>query len=290
MRHAMILVLVLAGCGQELPSSTGNSPAEPGASPRAADANAAPPGGAANADAAFAGPNGAADPGRKIIHTADIDLVVEEFGPIPDQVRALARQSGGYIAKSNLRGSTGRPRGGDWTLRVPTDKYDSLLDELESLGEVRRSSSNSQDVSEEYYDVEARIRNKKQEETRLLRHLEESTGRLEDILLIEKELSRVRGEVERMEGRLRVLADLTTLTTIHLTVEEIKNYVPPAAPTFATQIGRSFDGSWGALVDFGKGLTLLVVILSPWLVAMGTPALIVALTVRRVVRRRQALR
>ena len=108
------------------------------------------------------------------------------------------------------------------------------------LGEVRHNHVGSQDVTEEYFDLEARIRNKREEEKRLLKHLADSTGKLEDILAVEKELSRVRGEAEQMEGRLRYLADRADLTTVTIEANEWKDYKPPVAATFSTQVGRTF--------------------------------------------------
>jgi tellurite resistance protein len=66
---------------------------------------------------------------------------------------------------------------------------------------VRSLNSDAQDVTEEFYDVDARLRNKRVEEQRLVEHLKKSTARLQDILAVEREISRVRGEIEQMEGR-----------------------------------------------------------------------------------------
>ena len=140
-------------------------------------------------------------------------------------MKDLAEQHSGYIAKSNVRGRPGSPRSGEWTIRVPVANYEDFLAAARELGETRSVRTDSDDVTAEFYDVEARIRNKKQEEDRLRKHLEDSTGKLEDILHVEREISRVRGEIERMEGRMRVLKDLTSLTTINLRVDEIEDYI-----------------------------------------------------------------
>lgn len=225
---------------------------------------------------------------RKIIYTAEVDLVVEQLAGVREKVEALVKKSGGYVAKSNLRGTSGRPRGADWTVRIPVEKYGEFLDAAQALGEVRTLSSNSQDVSEEFYDVEARIRNKKLEESRLLKHLEESTGKLEDILAVEGEISRVRGEIEQMEGRLRVLTNLTSLTTVTLRVTEIKNYVPEAAPTYGTRVGRSFAASISGLVTFAQNASILAVVVAPWAGAFLVPLLLFIALLRSLLRRFRA--
>jgi hypothetical protein len=180
---------------------------------------------------------------HKIIYTATIDLVVEDFAGVPDKLIALVKQFDGYIADSNLTGATGHSRRGTWKVRVPVERFESFVNSAKGLGELISAGTNSQDVSEEFYDVEARLRNKTKEEERLLKLLEDRPGKLEDVIAIERELSRVREEIERMQGRLRVLTDLTTLTTVTLTINEIKNYEPPQTATLTTRLRRSFGGS-----------------------------------------------
>ncbi len=222
---------------------------------------------------------------RKIIYTANIELAVEDFSGVPERVTALARDFGGYLAGSNQNGSTGESRRGTWTIRIPVERYDEFLKSAKSLGELIRMVTDARDVSEEYVDVDARIRNKTKEEERLLQLLEERPGKLEDVVAIERELSRVREELERMQGRMRVLSDLTSLTTVELTVVEIRGYQPPQAPTLATQIRRTWTGSLAALESAGKACLLGTVAIAPWLplaAIVVTPAVLV---IRRISRR-----
>lgn len=227
---------------------------------------------------------------RKIIYTADAELVVEDFSSVPSQVEALAERFDAYVASSNVTGSPGRPRSGQWTIRVPAERYDEFLRAVEELGEVHRLSSDSQDVTEEYYDVQARIRNKKQTEQRLLKQLEEATGELKEILEVERELDRVREKIEQMEGRMRVLDNLTTLTTVNLSITEIKDYVPELAPTYGTRVRRAFSASINTLVSTAKSLSIAVIAALPWLGVLLVPLglLVLALRARRNRRRRAA--
>lgn len=222
---------------------------------------------------------------RKIIYTANIELVVENFGSIPADVEALAKDFGGYVASSNVTGSPGRPRRGQWTIRVPVGRYDEFITAAKQLavkgqGEVRRMSSDSQDVSEEYYDLESRIRNKKKQEERLLELLADATGKLEEVLSVERELARVREEIERMEGRKRVLDDLTTLTTIELSIDEIKDYVPEQALTYGARVRLAFSGSIETLVSTAKSVSIALIVAAPWLVVLLVPLILLVLSVR----------
>lgn len=244
-----------------------------------------PPGGGDQSEP----PGGPAKPAkvrRQIIYTADMRLIVEEFSGVPEKVAALVRQHDGIVANSQLSGYSGSPRYGTWKIRIPVGGYGDFLTAARSLGEVQNVTTDSQDVSEEYYDVEARIRNKRKEETRLLKHLEDNTGKLEEILAVEREISRVREELERMEGRMRVLKDLTALTTITLRIDEIKGYIPSESPTLAARVERALSGSLSAMRISSEAALVAVVALAPWLIMMAIPASASTWLVRRLRRGR----
>ena len=272
------LAFVLAGCGGEgspeettTASVTSESDSAPSSESKAAPGSPSTPGGGAGAALVQKDKNSAVP--RKIIYTADISLAVEKLNPAQQKLLALVRQYKGYVAETEVNGQTGAPRTGRWKIRVPVDGYQNFLDAVSKIGEVQTLTTGSDDVSEEYYDIEARLRNKRVEEARLIQHLQRSTAKLSDILMVEKEISRVRGEIEQMEGRLRVLANLTSLTTLTITLNEIKDYVAPAPATFGTEIARSFQSSFGGLINFGKSIVILIVALFPWLVVLAIIAI-----------------
>ena len=202
---------------------------------------------------------------RKIVYTATVDLVVEDFYKIPEDVVALVKRFDAYVASSNLTGAAGDNRHGTWQVRVPIGRFDEFVAEAKRLGELVSAGTSSRDVSEEYYDVDARIRNKTKEEERLLKLLEERPGELADVIAIERELSRVREELERMQGRMRVLTDLTSMTTVTLSIGEIQNYQPAEAATLTTRIRRTFEGSLAALSTAGEETLIVLVAATPWL-------------------------
>ncbi len=226
--------------------------------------------------------------GRKIIYTGHIDLVTEDLGALEAKLTQLIAAEKAYIADSERTGSAGAMRRGTWKVRVPVDAYDPFVKGVVALGELVSLKADSQDVSEEYFDLDARQAAKKVEEQRLLKHLTESTGKLEDILAVERELSRVRTEIERMQGRLRALANLTTLATVTITASEIKGYVPPQAPTFGTKVARTFAASLDTLREFGEAVLIACVALVPWLplIAPGV-GLVVWIARRATVRSRR---
>lgn len=288
---AIVLLFIASACGcgraqpqlsQDFyapPGKAATAPAEAAIASREDAEGELPPGAATARNAA---------PGlkRMIVYNAEIELAVERFSEVAERIAALAEQFGGYLADSTVSGMPGESRRGQWRIRVPAARFQALLDAFRPLGEVRSLSTGSNDVSEEFYDVEARVRNQKQEETRLLKLLDERTGKLEEVLAVEREIARVRGETERLEGRLRVLTDLTSLSTVTLRVVEISAYHPAEEATFATRLGRSFRDSLEALIVFAQGMAVLFAAAAPWLVVLGV-LFAAALIVRRQLRGRR---
>lgn len=205
-------------------------------------------------------------PARKIIQNHNIEVAVEDLEAAEKRLMELVQASGGYISRSEVGSNPGAKRQGSWTLRVPGNKASDIASKIVALGEPMRQSSDARDVSEEFYDLEARIKNKKIEEERLIQHLKDSTGKLIDILAVEKEITRVRGEIEQSQGRLNMLGNLTSLATIQVSLVEHKNYKPEPAPTFWTKAARTFHQSLEGLYEFFANLTLWIISWSPWLV------------------------
>ncbi|MDY0166004.1 MAG: DUF4349 domain-containing protein [Thermoguttaceae bacterium] len=224
---------------------------------------------------------------RKIVYQATLDLVVEDFSAVSEQVETLAKRHGGFVAYSSLSGATGSPRTGTWKVRVPATNYGTFLQEAQRLGEFQTLQSESEEVTVEFYDVESRIRNRKASEERLLALLRESAGHLDDVLKIEQHLSRVREEIERLEGRLRVLGDLTAFCTVTITARETRGYVPPQVATFRQRAHRAWTGSLSSLVVTGENLAVLLIVLAPWLAVLAILSACV-FTARRALRPRRA--
>jgi len=109
--------------------------------------------------------------------------------------------------------------------------------------------------------------------------------KLDDLLSVRRELGRVREEIERMKGRIRLLDDRIAKCTVTLSVTEIKDYVPEQAPTYSTRIARAFQGSISNLVSFVQDVSIGTVALAPWLGVLLVPVIAVAWYVR--VRRRR---
>ncbi len=204
---------------------------------------------------------------RKIIYTATIDLVVEEFDRSQEQLLQMLKEQGGYVAHSETRGIPGQKRSGSWTVRVPIEHFDAFLAAIDKIGELRRKKLDSQDITDQYYDLKAHVKNDEVREAGLQKlYLEKAaTSKLEDLLAVDRELSSVRGRIEQQKGQIERWNKETALATVHINLFDRRDYKPDSQPEFRTTIGRTFQASIDSLVSFGKFLVLTAVAVAPWL-------------------------
>jgi len=222
----------------------------------------------------------------RIIYTATVSVVADDFSAASNKLIELIDKMGGYIANATLDRSSGEARSGSWTVRVPVKKYGDFLTSLDGVGFVESRSQNSEDVTMEYVDVEARIANLKRLEERFIALLQERTGKLDEVLKVEQELARVRGDIEQAEGRLRYLTNKTDYSTVTISVREQKNYVPPRAPSFGERIATTWSQSLEALQQAGEFAVLAIVAIAPWAIVAAIPVLAVVFFIRFAMRRR----
>ena len=222
---------------------------------------------------------------RKIIYEGTVALVVPEVDAAAEQVRAAAKQFDAYISGSDVSGSAGSRRSASFTVRVPADKFEALREALAKLGEVTRNSSKSEDVTEEFYDLDARVKVLKGEEEALKELLKKEAGKLEDLLKVREQLTRNREQIEKAEGRQRFLSAKVTYSTVTVLLSETRDYVPASSPSFGGRVSRSFWQSVGAMEDAGKAVVYFLAAVGPWL-----PFVLVGLwLLRPVVRRARRL-
>lgn len=202
---------------------------------------------------------------RKIIYNAYVDLTIDNFDRGAERIERLVAESGGFLASSEMSGSPGSGRRGVWTARVPVAKFSTFLDALSKIGEPVRKRISSEDISRKFYDVEARIRNKKNEEARLIKLLQEATGKLKDVIDVEREVSRVREEIETMQSQINQWSSLSALSTVTISLVEFRDYVPPESPSFGVRISRAFMGSLDRVGQTCKSLIIEFVAFVPWL-------------------------
>src|SRR5687768_705961 len=167
----LVLAVLSVGCSDKKQAGVG--------APAAGDAAARQ--GAARNEAGGV-PDIAAEPERKIIYTARVELRVADLDAARDKLDALLAAAKGYVTKSDESGKTGTFRMGTWKVRVPVAKFQGFLTDVQALGELISKSSDAQDVTEEFVDTEARLKNLKAEEAVLNKLLQEKAQSTADLL------------------------------------------------------------------------------------------------------------
>jgi hypothetical protein len=155
-----------------------------------------------------------------LIRTGNASIEVDKLDPAIMKVRQLAAQLGGYIANSSISGGRDQVRSATLEMKIPSARYDQAVGGLGVIGKIESVNTNVEDVGEEYVDISARVTNAKRLEERLVSLLATRTARLSDVLSVERELARVREEIERYEGRLRFLRTRAAVSTLSITVHE----------------------------------------------------------------------
>ncbi len=274
-RSLLLLALAVAaticlGCGQGFgPAPAGND-----------HSKIAPQGEAdhfAVADPPAAPGRPAPEQARKIIiYNAHIDLVVEEFDKAQEDLTRLVKDAKGYVAKSDTHGAPGSPRLGEWTLRIPVGQFREFIADLAKLGELRDSKTDSDDVTDRYYDLKAHIQNDRAEEESLRKLMvdKSATGKLDDLLAVRRELRELRGTIDAQQGQMERWDKEAAMTAVVVQIQDRKDYVPTTSPSFGTSISRTFADSLGALVAFGKGVVLFAAAVAPWLAVLAAPAFV----------------
>ncbi len=169
-------------------------------------------------------PLSAADISRKIIFTANLVLKAEEVSRSFADASSLARSNGGYVESSQYANDPddNAKRSASLTIRVPVQNYDALVASLRTMTGVTvdTEGSSSSEVTEQYTDLVSRQRNLERTEQQYLALLGEAKS-IQDILTVQDRLSGVRSQIEQIQGRLKVLDDLTDFATINLTVAPV---------------------------------------------------------------------
>lgn len=214
-----------------------------------------------------------------LIRTANISLQVEDVPGTINQIRQIATSVKGYISQvSQYR--EGDRLSASVTLRVPSEQYEDSLQRLQGLGQVASYSEEVQDVTEEFIDVEARLRNLKRSEEHLLELLKR-TGKVSELLNVERELSNRRSEIERLEGRLRYLKQRVAFSTINVTLIEFR---PRPLPTAAFSVAKVIADAFRSVVTTARLLLVGAIWALMFALFFGVPAIVVVWSIYRVVK------
>ena len=195
---------------------------------------------------------------RKLIRNAQLDLEVKDYQAAVDKIAALTKSAGGYVDTSNSqRGGNGKLQG-TVVVKILPENLDGFLLELRDLGELKNQSLSTEDVTKEYYDTQARLTNSQRMETQLQDLLKHTNGKVSELLQVERELGRVRGDIEQMQGELKLYDFQVQFATVTIAVAE-KDLTQAAAyllkendqfSLFTTDVEAAFQQARHAADDF----------------------------------------
>jgi len=206
------------------------------------------------------------DPHRKVIRTGRIDLVVATYDAAREKLDAMLAAAGGYVDSTQVQHYQGAVSSATLVLRIPQDAFGKLLPKLKELGEIAAESTNAEDVTDVFVDVSARLASARTLEKRLLEIAADRAAGVEALLAVERELARVRGEIESYEGRLRQWNDQISMSTLTLTLTTKAPALAAATEVgIGSRIKTGFAESISALEAFGTWLVVAGTTLLPWM-------------------------
>lgn len=221
---------------------------------------------------------------RKIVRTATLELEVEDVSAAVRKVESVALAAGGFVSESNVFIDASGPEGDESvaepkrtqsatvSIRVPAGDYPDVMEQLRGVAkEVRSERSEASEVTEEYTDLQARLRNLEATEASYLELLAKA-GMIEDILSVQDRLNGVRQEIEQVQGRINLLDNLTDLATI--TVQLSLPAVSPADEGGKGWAQEAWDVAWESSRDVGVALGSVAIVGGVVMLWLAVPALL----------------
>jgi hypothetical protein len=276
-----VILLMLAACA---------SPMSREAAAPAPASEAAPAGAVAQSDV-----SDSATLDRKIIARANIDLTVTDPSATVDAINALMDEVGGYVSASNLYKSSydaANRLQGNLTLRVPADRLEETLAALEEMAiDIPSRNLDREDVTDQYSDIDAQLRNLEATEAELREMLAEVRTRpnatAEDIMAVYRTLTEVRGQIEQLRGQKNMLDNLISLSTIEVTLRPDTATMPVVEEGWRPVVvmREALRSLVGAVQGLGNVAIWVVLFLLPLLLLAAIPLVILYFIVRWLIRR-----
>lgn len=212
------------------------------------------------------------DSNEKIIKTVTLSLETKKFDDAVKLLDQFILENDGYVASSNISGSSysqstySNARTATFTIRIPAESLDVYIGSVSSNFNVVDKKENAQNISDTYYDTEARLNSYKLQEERLLDMLSKSST-LDYMIQLESRLADVRYNIESLTATIRRYDNLVSYSTVNITLREVLDYTNTEPPqTFFDRMGVAFTEGWKgfavAMGDFLVGVTYALPVLT----------------------------
>jgi uncharacterized protein DUF4349/putative zinc finger protein len=214
--------------------------------------------------------------GPMIVETASLTILATNYDEASGAIEKLAAAHGGYVEKLDAKAQTGNARELTAALRIPTKQLDGFLADVRKLGHVEEETRSNEEVSDQYVDLQARLKSARATEQRLIELLGTRTGKLQDVLEAERELARVRGEIESMQGQSALLVHRVNYATVQVNLNEEYRQVLGSGPiSMGVKIRNAAVEGFQNLRDGAVGLLVFLFAVGPsllfWLAILLVP-------------------
>ncbi|MDF2855617.1 MAG: hypothetical protein K0Q87_1468 [Neobacillus sp.] len=227
-------------------------------------------------------------PKQMVIYQAELHLRVKKFEQTLQSLEEKVGKYGGYIAESNVSKDGDEQLSGSIKIRIPQKHFQTFLHEAEGqAAEVLQRKISGDDVTEEYVDLESRLKSKRVVEERLISFMN-SAEKTEDLLKISDDLSKVQEEIEMIEGRKKFLENQTSLSTVFITLYENKVSIPPLENDDLNtweKTKKQFMKSTNMLLSGISGLVVFLLGNLPILIILAIIGILLFLYGRKVIKR-----
>jgi len=219
-------------------------------------------------------------PSPMIARTVSLSIVAKDFAASRSLLDSVLARHQGYFGQLNISTPENAARSLQASLRIPAAELPAALADLKKLGRVETESQSGEEVTQQHFDLVARLKTSRETEQRFRAILQQRTGKLSDVLEVEQEIARVRGDIETMEGEQKELEHRVSFATVALQLtEEYKAQLNPPAASISTRIYNAFVDGYhngsetvlGAVIFFAvNGPTILI-----WVAVLALPAILV---------------
>ena len=214
--------------------------------------------------------------GPMIVQTASLNILATNYDEASAAIEKLAAAHDGYVEKLDAKAQTGNARELSAALRIPTKQLDGFLADVRKLGHVEEETRSNEEVSDQYVDLQARLKSARATEQRLIELLGTRTGKLDDVLEAERELARIRGEIEGMQGQSAILVHRVNYATVQVELSEEYRQVLGSGPmSTGTKIRNAAVEGFSNLEEGAVALVVFVFAVGPsllfWLAILLVP-------------------
>ncbi len=211
---------------------------------------------------------------KKVIKNGDLTLKIENTEKAANEISAIAKGENGEVFSTNFYERTKGQKSGNIVIKVPVEKFEATIAQIKQVAtQVISESTTGRDVTERYTDLQAQLKNKKAEEQSFIKILDRA-GEIKDVLAVTQQVSRVRGEIERLSGQIRFMDSQTDMSTITVSLSEDIELTPVQNDWRPWQVTKkAFNNLINNLQDFVDGAIRFIVVgipsLIPFLLFLG---------------------